>query len=816
MLNAQGKTNPQSVEAHGGLGFDEAIYDALNITKPVSGQVVMASISTAQRQIKRLTGKVNTTVCFRVIPEAKKGTANELSKATPRNMVGTIDKLFNQLKHHNDQGCGIYFTVNEGGTKASEITRIRAIYADFDDADARAGEAIAALLPHLIVQSSEPHKQHVYWLVSDCDVSQAKTIQDAIAIKYGSDKNATDIARVLRLAGFSHRKAVPVMVKIVAESEAQPYTVAQLIEGLGITPQHKHNASDGNSDSILTSFGIEPNTAKSSVFADIDRAKLSEALPFIEPEKYEIWFKVGMALHPLGDEGFQMWDSWSAQSPKYPGQNELRGKWDSFKDGEGVGFGTVFHLAKQNGFVINPPALSTADAPQTLHVIPFDIPKVFTELAVAEAVHKAFGLLLRYVPQTGKWHVVDEHNVWREDLTGKVDRCVVAVLKESKKYVCTLIMNGGNDKVNSMLREINKAEKYGFTVGTVSHLRSLEGMTMNSCHFDADPLLVGLAGGQVLDLRTSTVRPLLPEDYISKTLGTRFDAAATCPRWIQFIDEVTCGDKELAIYLQVVAGYCLSGLNELHVFWLMVGSGRNGKTVLLNTLMELLAEYAVMLPAEAITLRSNGGDNLSDLARLDRNRLAVTSEIAEGSHYNENRLKGLSGGDRITARRLYSEPYDFENRAKVLQAANYRPIVKGTDAAIWDRLQMVPFNAYFDKPDRQLTDKLKSELSGILNWCVAGWKIYQVKGLEIPAAVANESNAYKQEQDLTAQFLDQTCKVVVGSKIKSSELYARFKTWCLDNGFYVPNSSTFGRRIGNRLKSKREASGVFYLDVRMY
>lgn len=780
MLNAQGKTNPQSVEAHG--GFDEAIYDAVCTTKPASWQVEIGLIKFAgDIRIEQET----------VAPDEL------LSKPT--------------IREKKDGAAWIPATFREGGKRCkADVLTITALVYDFDSGTISMEEALRCVEG---LQAST-HTTHSHTL-------ERPKFRLVIYLSHPIPKER--FAAVWQaMAGRFPAGAVDVSCKDSARLyylPAAPEARAHLFEYLkqeGAPFNWEEVASGGHAEKLLQGFGIAPNITKSSVFADIDRAKLSEALPFIEPEPYENWLKVGMALHPLGDEGFQMWDSWSAQSPKYPGQNELRGKWDSFKDGEGVGFGTVFHLAKQNGFVINPPAPSTGDTPQILHVIPFDIPKVFTELAVAEAVHKAFGLLLRYVPQTGKWHVVDEHNVWREDLTGKVDRCVVAVLKESKKYVCTLIMNGGNDKVNSMLREINKAEKYGFTVGTVSHLRSLEGMTMNSCHFDADPLLVGLAGGQVLDLRTSTVRPLLPEDYISKTLGTCFDAAATCPRWIQFIDEVTCGDKELAIYLQVVAGYCLSGLNELHVFWLMVGSGRNGKTVLLNVLMELLAEYAVMLPAEAITLRSNGGDNLSDLARLDRNRLAVTSEIAEGSHYNENRLKGLSGGDRITARRLYSEPYDFENRAKVLQAANYRPIVKGTDAAIWDRLQMVPFNAYFDKPDRQLTDKLKSELSGILNWCVDGWKIYQVKGLEIPAAVANESNAYKQEQDLTGQFLDQTCKVVVGSKIKSSELYARFKTWCLDNGFYVPNSSTFGRRIGNRLKSKREASGVFYLDVRMY
>lgn len=547
----------------------------------------------------------------------------------------------------------------------------------------------------------------------------------------------------------------------------------------------------------------------------VDRAKLSEALEFISPDEYDPWMKVGMGLRALHEEGFLMWDAWSSKSEKYPGRAELLNKWSSFKPGGGVGFGTIFHFAKMNGFVIDPPVNVVAQTENTLQRDTIEIPKVFTELAVAGAVRQAFGNKFCYVPQTAKWHAIDEFNVWRVDLSGQVNRYVFEVIKEAKKHACSLIMSGKDDAGKSLLRDITKAEKNGFVIGVVSLMRSLDGMTINSSHFDSDPLLVGLAGGQVLDLRTSTVRAMRPEDHISKTLGTCFDAAATCPRWVQFIDEVTCGDKELCSYLQVLSGYVLSGLNEMHVFWLLFGSGRNGKSIFLNMLLALLSDYAVMLPAEAITLSKNGNDNSSDIARLDGARLALTNEIAEGQHYHENRIKQLTGGDKITGRLLYAEPFDFFNCAKLLQGANYKPIVKGTDAAIWDRLQLVPFRAYFPNPDRQLAEKLKAELPGILNWAVDGWKIYQSKGLEIPSAVANESKAYKQEQDLTGQFLEQTCAVAVGNKVKSSELYSRFRMWCQDNGFYVPNSSAFGRRVANRLKSKREAAGVFYLDIKM-
>lgn len=175
---------------------------------------------------------------------------------------------------------------------------------------------------------------------------------------------------------------------------------------------------------------IKPLKRGSDAFADIpsnlvpavDMVKLAEALEFIEPEEYGAWLNVGMGLRELHEEGFLMWDKWSMQSDKYTGRAELLKKWASFTSGGGVGLGTIFYLAKQNGFVLHPPVVKHAPA-ENFSGDEFEMPKAFTELAVAEAIQKTFGGGFHYVTESGKWLVSDgSSGLWVEDSTGQIKR----------------------------------------------------------------------------------------------------------------------------------------------------------------------------------------------------------------------------------------------------------------------------------------------------------------------------------------------------------------------------------------------------------
>jgi putative DNA primase/helicase len=231
----------------------------------------------------------------------------------------------------------------------------------------------------------------------------------------------------------------------------------------------------------------------------------------------------------------------------------------------------------------------------------------------------------------------------------------------------------------------------------------------------------------------------------------------------------------------------------------LYGLGANGKTTLLEVLRMLLGEYATHCDFSTLTDQRNDGPR-NDIARLAGARLVTASEVASGARLNEPLIKSLTGGDRITARYLYAESFEFTPAFKLIMIGNHRPTVHGTDLGIWRRLLLLPCTVTIPESERDhtLLEKLKAELPGILRWAVEGCLEWQEYGLEPPAAVKIATAEYREQMDTLAPFLEANCEQGPDAVVDAGTLYSAYTAWCTEAGERAVSQRTFGGRLAER------------------
>jgi putative DNA primase/helicase len=304
--------------------------------------------------------------------------------------------------------------------------------------------------------------------------------------------------------------------------------------------------------------------------------------------------------------------------------------------------------------------------------------------------------------------------------------------------------------------------------------------------FDIEPLWLNCSNG-VLDLMTGILLEHGPDLHLTKLAPVEFDPAATCPTWEKFLSEILPDD--IRLYLQRVFGYCLSGKTTEQCLFFWIGGGANGKTTALNMLHNMLGDYAQ--PVRAATLTRRSGDGIpNDVARLQGIRLGVVSEFDESKPVDEAFVKAATGNDKLSARFLHQEFFDFYPEFKLIVTTNENPVIKGTNNGIWRRLRIVPFSVTIphEKQDHRLSDIdlskniLWAERSGILNWMLQGCMDWQKYGLQEPPEMHEALQKYRDSQDVLGQFLKDCCDTHYDASVESSELYAAYVEWCRRNG----------------------------------
>lgn len=315
---------------------------------------------------------------------------------------------------------------------------------------------------------------------------------------------------------------------------------------------------------------------------------------------------------------------------------------------------------------------------------------------------------------------------------------------------------------------------------------------------DYDPWLLNVINGTI-DLRTGTLRPHQRENYITKLIPIPYDPAASCPTWEAFLERIMDGKPDLISYLKKCVGYSLTGSTQEQVMFILFGSGANGKSTFISTILSLMSEFGMQTPTETL-LKSGGGGIRNDVARLKGARFVAAVESDDGKQLAEALVKQLTGGDRITARFLYREHFEFDPSFKLFLAANHKPVIRGSDYAIWRRIRLIPFTVTIrpEQQDKNLVEKLKTELSGILRWAVEGCLSWQKEGLQPPESVKVATDDYRVEMDIISEFIAECCEEKPEAKTSFKVLYDRYATWCAENQDEPIDKRDFGRCLSER------------------
>lgn len=424
-----------------------------------------------------------------------------------------------------------------------------------------------------------------------------------------------------------------------------------------------------------------------------------------------------------------------------------------------------------------------------------------TDYGNAERLVDRHGKDLRYSPVTD-WLVWDGRR-WIANDSGAVERKA----KETVRHILRSAFDIEDAEQRSHLVKWSiKSEAASRLKAMVTVAQSEEEVVVRVGRLDRDPYLFTCENGTV-DLRTGELHVHDRTDLITRLAPVAYDPDATAPTWEQCLRQVL-PDAELRQFVQKAVGYSLTGDTSEHVALLLFGSGANGKSTFLEALREILGDYQQQAPSDLLLSKKQSGGASPELARLRGARFITSVETDEGRQLAEGMFKQLTGGDRIAARKLYMDFFEFTPTGKFWLATNHKPEVKGTGEAIWRRIRLVPFTVTIPAKDRdpKLLNKLRQEKAGILHWAIEGALAWQREGLGEPAAVAAATEEYRHEMDHLGRFIEDCCVVGPTEEVTARELYARFRMWAEEQGISRPwSQGTLGKRLGERegIESKR-------------
>jgi putative DNA primase/helicase len=322
-----------------------------------------------------------------------------------------------------------------------------------------------------------------------------------------------------------------------------------------------------------------------------------------------------------------------------------------------------------------------------------------------------------------------------------------------------------------------------------------------AAQWDADPWLLGTPGGTV-DLRTGELLPARQDQYITKITSVTPASqppAQSCQLWLEFLQRVTGGNEQLQDFLQRVCGYCLTGLTIEDSLFFLHGKGGNGKSVFLGTVSDIVADYHKTASMEMFTV-TYGERHPTDLAMLRGARLVTAIETEEGKRWDESKLKALTGGDKISARFMRQDFFEYVPQFKLLIAGNHKPTFRSVDEAIRRRVKLVQFTVTIPENERdpELSDKLKNEWPGILRWVIEGALMWKREGLNPPATVKDATDDYLTGQDDLQRFIDDACVVGPDESDTTEHLWDGWTDWAEDRREFVGTQ----RRFSDRLQDK--------------
>lgn len=439
-----------------------------------------------------------------------------------------------------------------------------------------------------------------------------------------------------------------------------------------------------------------------------------------------------------------------------------------------------------------------------------------TDMGNARRFALRFSDQFRYTAAWG-WMVWDGKR-WGRDTGEKI----MQAARHTAKCLFDEARDSSNpDDVKAIGKWALTSQSRGRLEAMVKLAESEESLYATAAQFDSDSFSLNTTNG-IVDLRTGAIRPHEHDAMHSKITGADFRDDADCPRWAAFIDRIMGGNQSLIRFLQRAAGYSLTGSTAEQCFFLLHGTGANGKSVFLETMRAVLNDYAAT--AEFSTFLAKQNENVrNDIAALAGARFVASSESGADKRLSETIIKALTGGDTISARFLFKEYFEFKPQFKVWMATNHKPVIRDTDLAIWRRVRLIPFTVTIPENERNpnLVRELRDEYPAILAWAVRGCLDWQRDGLGIPDEVSAATESYRNSMDIMEAFFEDCCLRGESYVTGATPIYARYSKWCEVNNERPMTQREFSLRLGekgfrrehNRMGSQWHGIGLILEDM---
>lgn len=328
---------------------------------------------------------------------------------------------------------------------------------------------------------------------------------------------------------------------------------------------------------------------------------------------------------------------------------------------------------------------------------------------------------------------------------------------------------------------------------------ALSSMRAHVAEFDRHALLLGVRNG-VVDLARGRLAASGPEQRISRCAGAAFDPRAHCDQWRAFLETVL-PDAEVREFVQRAVGYSLTGLVDEEIIVFMRGVGANGKSVFANVLAALFGDYEMTAGSDLLVKTKHDSQYERERARLPGARLVLINEVAQGDVWDDMKIKQIASREKIPARKLYGEGFDFMPSHTIWIRGNHAPGAHDAGHAFWRRMVPVHFGVRIP-PRRQIADLdrriIASELPGVLNWAVEGCLAWQSSGLRIPDSIERERRSYRESTDIIGQWLQQRTERDADARTPIADAYADYRLFCHSSGASPGYINLFSQAMNER------------------
>ncbi len=411
----------------------------------------------------------------------------------------------------------------------------------------------------------------------------------------------------------------------------------------------------------------------------------------------------------------------------------------------------------------------------------------------------------RYVPERKKWFVYDS-SVWGPD-TGSLYTMELCKRLADDLTIYALSIPDERQR-NDYLDFVKRWQRRNYRETILKDAAGVYPVLLSD--FDKNPYLYNCLNG-TLNLQTWEFRPHSPADMLATIAGVNYDPNARCSLWEKVVSDAMQNDMDKALFLQKALGYGLTGDTSEECFFILYGATtRNGKGTIMETYMRMQDGYGRAARPETIAQKDKANSNAptEDIARLAGARVVNISEPGKYMVLSAALVKTLTGNDKITARFLNENSFEFSPQFKLFINTNYLPKVNDTTVFSSGRVYVIPFERHFskDEQDKSLKRKLAQpeNLSGILNWCLEGLRLVQETGLAPPDSVIEATKQYQQDSDKISRFIDEMMEPDVYGEIRTEEAYNAYQQWCMRNGQRSESFPAFRQSIEAHAEIKKK------------